>query len=120
MLKPLLITTLMLGASLFAQELSGRWKGSFKAEGGDHGIPQLIILKQNGNQLTGSGGPDDSEQYPIANGTVNGDKIHFELTTARSKFFYDLTRTASDLNGRLEIKSVNRVANATVTLKKEK
>jgi len=120
MLKALVITTLLLGTSLIAQELSGRWKGGFKAEGGDHGISQLIILHQNGNQLTGSGGPDDSEQYPIENGTVNGDKIHFELTTARSKFFYDLKKTESDLNGTMEIKSVNRVSNATVNLTKEK
>jgi hypothetical protein len=120
MLKHLSITTLLLGGSLIAQELSGRWKGGFKAEGGDHAIPQLIILKRNGNQLTGSGGPDDSEQYPIANGAVNGDKIHFELTTARSKFFYDLKKTESDLNGQLKIKSIDRVNNATVSLKKEK
>ncbi len=93
--------------------------GSFKAEGGDHDIPQLILLKQHGKQLTGSGGPDDSEQYPIANGTVKSDQIHFELTTARSKFFYDLMKTGSGINGRLEIKSVNRVAKATVALKKE-
>jgi hypothetical protein len=120
MFKTISIALILLGGGLYAQELSGKWMGNFKAEGGDHGIPQLIVLKQSGSKLTGSGGPDDSEQYPIANGTVNGDKVHFELTTARSKFFYDLTKKGGNLNGELEIRSVNRVARATVDLKKAK
>lgn len=37
-----------------------------------------------------------------------------------SKFYYDLTKAgAADLTGQLEIKSVNRVAKATVSLKKQ-
>lgn len=116
-----LAITLTLSFFLQSQDLSGRWKGSFKRRGGDHDIPQLFLLKQDGLQLTGSGGPDDSEQYPIAKGAVNGNKVRFELTTARSKFLYDLTVTAgAGLNGDLEIRSVNRVDKATVELRKEK
>src|SRR5436190_22956323 len=89
---------------LLGQELSGRWVGTFKVDGGDHGIPQLIILKQNTKQVTGSGGPDDSEQYPISKGSIEGERVHFELTTARASFIYNLTKRGSDLNGRLEIK----------------
>jgi len=92
--------------------------GTLEAEGGDHGIPQLILLKENGKQLTGSGGPDDSEQYPISNGTVDGDNIPFELTAG----FEVLLRSEEDrnlLNGRLEIKSINRIATAKVALKKQ-
>ncbi len=110
---------LLIPVILRAQELSGKWRGSFKAEGGDHEIPQLIVLHQSGSQITGSGGPDDSEQYPIANGTVQGDRVHFELTTALSKFSYDLMKKGNDLSGILEIKSLNRVTRATVKLKQE-
>jgi hypothetical protein len=80
---------------------------------------QLIILKQEGRHVTGSGGPDDSEQYPISNGNVTADRVRFELTTARSKFFYDLKKTGTALSGSLEIKSLNNTATATVSLKKE-
>jgi hypothetical protein len=119
MTKMMLTPILLVCGSVMAQEIAGKWTGSFKAEGGDHDIPQLIVIRQSGKQMTGSGGPDDSEQYPISNGIVDGEKVHFELTTARAKFFYDLTRTGANLNGRLEIKSVNRAAKATVSLKKQ-
>ncbi len=122
MVRIFLIATLLIHASsIAAQELSGRWKGSFKRGGGEHGIPQLFILKQDGAKVTGSGGPDDSEQYPISKGTVTGNVIRFELTTARSKFFYDLTLAgAAELKGNLEIKSIDRVDKAIVMLSKEK
>ena len=115
------VTILILALPLAGQELSGRWKGKFTRGDGEHGIPQLFILKQEGAKITGSGGPDDSEQYPIANGAVNNATVRFELTTARSKFFYDLTVTAgAELKGSLEIRSLNRVDTATVMLNKEK
>ena len=112
------ILGLILSASLLGQELSGRWIGKFSTTGNERGVPQLIILKQDGAEVTGSGGPDNSEQYPISNGVVTADRVRFELTTARSKFFYDLKRSGTSLNGALEIKSLNNTASATVSLKK--
>lgn len=118
MAKKLFLLTLLLCDPIAAQEFSGKWSGSFQAEGGDHVIPQLIFLKQDGKQLKGTGGPDGSEQYPISNGVVSGDTVRFELTTARAKFFYNLTKAGAQLTGRLEIKSIGRVDRATVSLKK--
>jgi hypothetical protein len=75
-------------------------------------------LKQEGSKVTGSGGPDDSEQYPISNGVVTADRVRFELTTARAKFFYDLKKNGAALNGSLDIRSVNNAATARVWLTK--
>jgi len=55
---------LLLAMNAMAGDLTGKWSGSFKVDGADHDVPQLLILKQDGNKLTGSGGPDQSEQYP--------------------------------------------------------
>jgi hypothetical protein len=40
-----------------------------------------MIVKQSGATLTGSGGPDESEQWPIQNGKVAGNKITAEVTS---------------------------------------
>lgn len=104
----------------FAQDLSGRWAGTFRAEGGEHGVPQLFFLKQDGRHITGSGGPDESEQYPISNGAVTGRRVHMEVTTAQAQFFYDLSEIGDDLRGSLEIRTLNNVVKATVSLKKER
>lgn len=62
--------------------------------------PQYFILKQDGKKLTGSGGPDAVEQYPILNGSVENDVVTFGLTmtfgltTGEWTFKYDLRALA--------------------------
>jgi hypothetical protein len=68
--------------------------------------------------LTGTGGPDGIERYPIANGLVNGDRVTFELTTGDWKFFYDLKDTGQRMSGQLMLKSVNATRTAEVSLRK--
>lgn len=98
--------------------LSGKWEGSFRVAGGEHEVPQLFVLNEDGSKLTGTGGPDSVERYPIANGRVNGDRVTFELTTGDWKFFYDLKITGQQLSGQLTLKSVNAIRTAEVSLRK--
>lgn len=56
-----LLAALLMFASLVATaNLSGIWTGAFR--GGDSETPQLFTLKQQGAKVTGSGGPDSTEQ----------------------------------------------------------
>ena len=107
----------LLAASAMASDLTGKWSGTFKVDGGDHTVPQLFILKQQGKTLSGSGGPNAGEQYPIENGRIDGDEARFELTAGEWKFAYDLKQTAPGaLNGTLKLQSVNDSRNARVSL----
>ena len=107
----------LLIASAMASDLTGQWSGTFKVDGGDHTVPQLFILKQQGKTLSGRGGPNASEQYPIENGRIDGDEARFELTTGEWKFAYDLKQTAPGaLNGTLKLLSLNDSRNAKVSL----
>jgi hypothetical protein len=111
----------LLAVSAMASDLTGKWSGTFRVDGGDHNVPQLFILKQEGNTLTGSGGPNAGEQYPIENGKIEGDEARFELTTGEWKFAYDLKQTSPDaLNGQLKLQRVNDSRNAKVSLTKSK
>lgn len=100
-----------------AADLSGKWSGAFKVEGGDHEVPQVFVLKQQGKALTGSGGPNAGEQYPIENGSIDGNEVRFELTTGEWKFTYSLKLTAADkLNGDLKLQSTDENRAAKVSL----
>lgn len=111
----------LLAASAIAGDLTGKWSGTFKVDGGDHNVPQLFILKQQGKTLTGSGGPNAGEQYPIENGRIDGDQARFELTTGEWKFAYDLKQTGPDgLKGDLKLQSVNDSRSAKVSLTRSK
>ena len=111
---------LFCAVAAMAADLTGKWSGSFRAEGADHGISQLIILKQQGRTLSGSAGPDSSEQYPIENGSVDGNRASFAVTTGEWKFAYDLTLKENSLSGDLVLESTTERRKAKVTLTRTK
>jgi hypothetical protein len=112
---------MLFAVGAMASDLTGQWSGSFKVEGGDHNVPQLFSLKQQGKLLVGSGGPNAGEQYPIEKGRIDGDEIRFELTTGEWKFTYDLREVGSDgLKGDLKLESVGDSRNAKVSLARVK
>jgi hypothetical protein len=116
-----LLAVMPLAVGAMAGDLTGKWSGAFKVDGGDHSVPQLFILKQQGKTLTGSGGPNAGEQYPIENGRVDGNEAKFELTTGEWKFTYDLRQSESgELKGDLKLESVGDSRKATVSLARAK
>ena len=114
----ILVIALLFILGLVVGDVSGNWHGSFRVDGGDHDVPQLLTLRQDGTKLTGTGGPDATERYPISNGQVNGDRVTFELTTGDWKFFYDLRSSGQQMSGKLTLKSMNESRSAEVSLKK--
>lgn len=116
-LVALLLLTVTAG---MAADLTGTWSGSFKLEGGEHDIPQLITLKQKGKALSGSAGPNAGEQYPIENGTVDGNNVGFQVTTGEWKFTYKLTAETDALMGVLKLESPTESRNAKVRLTRRK
>jgi hypothetical protein len=120
-MKKEMAVVLLLAVGAMAGDLTGKWSGVFKVDGGDHNVPQLFLLKQQGKTLTGSGGPDAGEQYPIENGRIDGNEIRFELTTGEWKFAYDLKETgAGELKGDLKLESVGDRRTAKVSLARAK
>jgi hypothetical protein len=117
-MKRTIAVLLLLTMNALAGDLTGKWLGSFKADGADHEVQQLFILKQDGYNLTGSGGPDESEQYPIANGKVDGDRVRFEITTGEWKFTYRLKTIDTKMTGDLELESINNKRSAKISLSK--
>jgi hypothetical protein len=114
----LLVVALLSILAFAVGDVSGNWHGSFRVDGGDHDVPQLLFLKEDGATITGTGGPDTTERYPISNGQVNGDHVTFELTTGDWKFFYDLKNSGLRMSGRLVLKSANDSRKAQVTLER--
>lgn len=120
-MKRAIVLVMLFAVGAMASDLTGKWSGGFKVEGGDHNVPQLFILKQQGKSLTGSGGPNAGEQYPIENGRIDGDAIRFELTTGEWKFTYDLKEVGADgLKGDLKLESVGDSRKAKVSLARMK
>jgi hypothetical protein len=108
---------LLLTLSGVTADVSGTWTGTFSVPGSDHKEPQYFILKQDGKKLTGSGGPDAVEHYPVVNGRIENDVVTFELTSGDWKFRYELKTVGQEMSGTLHLKSKEgdtRTANVTL------
>lgn len=95
---------LALAFAATAADVSGKWSGTFTPEsGGDNGSA-YVILKQTGAKLTGSGGPDENDQWPGLQGTVDGNKVTFEVKSTEDGTVYKgtLVLDGDHLNGDVE------------------
>lgn len=110
-----LLSSLLLLTSLATTTgLSGVWTGGFR--GGDSEIPQLFTFHQQGSSLTGTGGPDSTEQFSIVNGTITGNTVKFEIDNGQRRFFYVLSDAHNKLRGHLTIRSRESTLTTTVWL----
>lgn len=65
-------------------DVTGKWSGSFDITGPDGQTTAntaFLDLKQNGVELTGTGGPNAEHQFAISNGKIDGDSLTFDLKT---------------------------------------
>jgi hypothetical protein len=120
-MKTVIAALVLVTISALATDLTGNWSGGFQVDGGDHNVNQRFTLRQQGKSLSGSGGPDASEQYPIEKGSVEGSQIRFQVMTGEWKFTYHLRQSSADtLQGDLQLESVNDSRTAKVSLTRVK
>lgn len=75
-----LVLTAFLSAVVFCTpNVTGKWSGTLQMDGENDAKPAYAILKQEGNMLSGSVGPNESEQDSFAGGKVDGDKLMFDV-----------------------------------------
>lgn len=121
-MKSLFLTLLLVTLPLGAIDISGKWTGGFEAqnnEGEKKTEPVLMILKQEGDKLTGSGGPNEGEQHAFQNGKVEGDKVSFEITLGNGgTIYFNLTVTGDEIKGDMKRAREGREQTAKLSLKR--
>ena len=85
-------------------DLSGTWSGSFIAkgpDGNDHDSGAYAVLKQAGEQISGTLGPSADQQWTIDEGSVRGNKIAIKVKSAEdgTSFECDLLLDGDHLKG---------------------
>jgi hypothetical protein len=104
---------------LSAADVTGTWKGTLTPENRDAG-PALVILKQTGDTITGTAGPDESERNEIANGKVAGNNVTFEVTRGQGTMTFVLMLEGDILAGQVTREREGQQQTAKLNLKREK
>jgi hypothetical protein len=74
-MKYLFCTLVFSAATLLAGDVTGRWTGTIAMGGDSEAKPALLILKQDGNAVSGTAGPDEGERFPVTNGRVEENRV---------------------------------------------
>src|ERR1700735_5327721 len=89
LLLPSLASLLVCGIAAGATDVSGKWSGA----------PFYFIFKQDGDKLSGSGGPSEKEQIvSFDNGVVEGARITFQAGSLQ----VDLRVTGDEIRGEMK------------------
>ena len=104
--------------------VTGKWSGSFKRMGRDEQQPEgstaVLMLKQNGSEITGTVGPNEGEQHVISKGKIEGDKITLESADGGIVIKFDLVLTGDRIAGEANASGEGRTLKAKLDLKREK
>jgi hypothetical protein len=93
---------LLAALTLSAADISGKWSGSFTMTGPGGESQQetaFVIFQQKGTELTGSGGPDETQQWPIQKGKVEGNRITFEVQSDGPLYKVDVMLVGDHIKG---------------------
>ncbi|MBL8176739.1 MAG: hypothetical protein JNK48_18830 [Bryobacterales bacterium] len=76
-----ILLTLLLAASTFAADFAGKWSGTAEMmrNGESRSTTAVLIFKQTGDTVTGTGGRDEAEQRAFDNVKVDGNKLTCEI-----------------------------------------
>ena len=112
------ISMLVSAIAIMGADLSGIWVGTLSPPGGSQ-ENFLLMLTQDGTTVTGTAGANESDRHPLEKGTVQGDRLTFEVRNPNGTLFFDLKANGDEINGTLTFKSGEQIlGTARVSVKR--
>jgi hypothetical protein len=90
--------------------VSGKWSGSFnitRDNGESKDSTAIMMLKQNGAEITGTVGPTEDEQFTVKSGKIEGDKITLEVDEHGHPIKFNLVFAADRITGEANMSREN-------------
>ena len=117
-----LVLAVLAVAAVADVDVSGKWSGTFNMTGpdGDKDGTALLILKQNGTDITGSVGPSEDEQFPIQKGKIEGDKITLEADHDGHTMKIDLVLAADRITGEAHMSAEGQTLSGKIDVSRAK
>lgn len=114
------ILAMTLAAAVLAgADATGVWSGTLTVTGGDsQSLSAHLILKQDGDTVTGTAGPNATEQQPIRSGKVENGRLTFELPLENSVMKFTLEQKDDELTGPVTRERDGEVQRATLSVKR--
>ena len=105
--------------SVVAADATGKWTGTLTPSDGQP-RPAHLVLKQDGVKLTGTAGPDESEQNQIQNGKAENGKLTFEVAAGEAVMKFALKQDGDEMTGDITRERDGQMQTAKMTVKRVK
>jgi hypothetical protein len=108
--------------TLIAADATGKWTGNLivSSDEGEQSRPAHLVLKQEGTTLTGTAGPDASEQHPIEKGKAEDGALTFEMPTGETIMRFSLKQEGDEIKGEVTRERDGKTQTAKLAVKREK
>jgi hypothetical protein len=106
-----------------AADVTGKWSGTYTVTGADGSAgdanPAFLVLKQSGSTLTGTAGAEESEQWPIEDAKIEGNKISGTINPSDgASYTMSLTVNGDNMTGEVTINQGGQTLKAKIALKR--
>jgi hypothetical protein len=116
-MKRILLALVVLASSALAADVTGKWEGEGVTNGESHSL--YLVLRQEGNTLTGSVGPDSSEQHDFKDAKVDGKKITIDVSVGNTgTLHFELEVDGDQMKGTVHFKDASKMESGPVTFKR--
>jgi len=105
-----------------AEDFTGKWSGSFITTNPDGSVDKDTIymdVKHKGKDLAGTAGPKADTQWPLK-GTVDGNKLTFEVQSDGPMVKFVLTFAEGHLKGDANAEAEGRKLQAKIDMERTK
>jgi hypothetical protein len=111
-MKNVLLGMFVLAAAAFgapaATGVTGKWTGTFSVAAASHGGPEspvaaVLVLQQNGANITGTTAAATGPQHAISNGKIDGNKVTLEVPQGNTTTKFDLVLAGDRMTGEVNM-----------------
>lgn len=98
----MLVIIALAGVAMADVNVTGKWTGNFtmtRPNGEANDTTAVLMLKQTGNEITGTVGPNEDEQFTIQKGAIDGNKIAIEVDHNGHTIKFDLVLADDRITG---------------------
>jgi len=100
--------------------VAGTWTGTFTTEQGE-GNSAYMILKQTGTTVTGTAGPDESQQWPMSKIKLAANKVTAEVTSPDGGVYkVEMTFNGDHMTGTVVVTQGDQTMKGTLDMTRNK
>jgi hypothetical protein len=119
----LVLTALAVCVAVGDTNVTGKWTGTFSSTGPDGETREssaVLMLKQNGGEITGTFGPDENDQQIAFKGKIAGDKITLVAEDEGRTVNFNLVLAADRITGDVNMVHSGQTARAKINVTRAK